>query len=295
MKLSLVSVFVLAAAAASLTMACSAETEDPNANGDEADDVSVDEANAAKVKPGSFKLYGQPRAQPNPSCDVHTKLDLKADYFSTATLAEAVGGFCEIAVIPNARTYRLRLASVDCGSRIYAGSVKKQGKSYSIKITDNRTRLCENVVAGAVVVEETVPGFPGAITTTKYSFDGAPPPPAGQQVTLEGTLTRSFGIGGENTGSSIATASGLVELILDAGESNQFIDGRKARAKGEMKLLSGVETRNRKALDVKEMLVCPDPGYVNCMPGPSVRLSNLCANDNRSWVSANCAGVSYLD
>lgn len=46
---------------------------------------------------------------------------------------------------------------------------------------------------------------------------------------------------------------------------------------------------------MKEMLVCPDPGYVNCMPGPNVRLSNLCANDNRSWVSANCAGVSYLD
>lgn len=293
MKLSFVSAFVLAAAAASLTMACSADTsDDPNAGGEE-DDVSVDEANAAKVKPGSFKLYAQANAQPNPSCDLHTKLDLKADYFSTASLSEAVGGFCEIAAVPNPRTYRLRLASVDCGSRIYTGSVKKQGKSYKIKITDHRTRLCENVVPAAIIVEETVPGFPAG---TKYSYDGAPPPPAGgQQVTLEGELTRSFGIGGENTGSSIATASGLVELILDAGERNQFTPGRRARAKGEIKFLSGVETRNRKALDVKEMLVCPDPGYVNCMPGPNVRLSNLCASENRSWISANCAGVSYLD
>jgi hypothetical protein len=271
-------------------MACTASTEDPAADGD-ADDVTVDEANAAKVGPGSFKLYDQPRAEPNPSCDIHTKLDLKAEYFSTATLTEAVGGFCEIAVFPNARTYRLRLANVDCGSRIYTGSLKKQGQPYKIKITDNRTRLCENVVAGALVVEETVPGFPGAITTTKYSYDGAPI--GGAEVTLEGTFVATMGIGGENTGASIKTSSELVELILDAGERNQFIDGKKARAKGTIKLLSGVETHNRKALDVKEILVCPDPGYLNCMPGPNVRLSSLCSNDSRTWVEANCPGVQY--
>jgi hypothetical protein len=288
MKLKALSVFLLAAATASLSMACSADTTD-DPSGDD-DDVAESEAIAAKVTPGSFKLYMNPRAEPNPSCDVHTKLDLEAAYFSTARLSEGLAGFCEIAVIPNERTYRLRAAGNDCGSRIFTGSRKKDGKSYAIKITDHRTRLCENVVPAAIIVEETVPGFPGAITTTKYSHDGSP---TGQEVTLEGTLTRSFGIGGENTGSSIATSSGLTELILDDGERNQFVAGKKARAKGVIKLLSGVETRNRKALDVKEMLVCPDPGYVNCMPGPNRRLSSLCSSENSTWVTANCAGVQF--
>ncbi len=290
MKLKALPLLLLAAASLSLA-ACAADTSEPGAAPD-GDDVSVDEANTAKVTPGSFKLYGQPHAQPNPGCDVHTKLTLAAASFSTATLEEAVGGMCEIAVMPNLRTYRLRLASTDCGTRIYTGSITKAGKKSSIKITDNRARLCENVIAAAVIVEETVPGFPGPITTTKYSADGQP---AGGAVTLEGTLTRTFGIGGENTGTSIKTASETVELILDDGERNQFVDGKKARAKGTIKLLSGVETHNRKALDVSELLVCPNPGYVNCMPGPNVRLSGLCAPDNRSWVSANCAGVNYLD
>jgi hypothetical protein len=285
MKLSFL---VLAALTASLSIACTAETDD--ASDGDSDDVTVDEANAAKVAPGSFKLYGKAHATPNPSCDLHTKLELKAAFFSTATLSEAVGGFCEIAAVPNPRTYRLRLTGTDCGSRLYAGSVKKQGKSFNIKITDHRTRLCENVIPAAIIVEETVPGFPGAITTTKFSFDGEP---AGGEVVLEGTLVRSFGIGGENTGSSIKTSKEMVELILDPGERNQFVDGKKARAKGTIKLLSGVETQNRKALDVKEMLVCPAPGFVNCMPGPNVRLSNLCAPDNHPWVEANCAGVSF--
>lgn len=290
MKLKALSFLLLAAATASLTAACSADTSDPAGDENDSDDVTVDEANAAKVGPGSFKLYSQPHASPNPNCDVHTRLTLAAATYSTAKLEEGLEGFCEIFVEPNPRTYRLRLAGTDCGTRIYAGSVTKKGKKYSVKITDNRTRLCENVVAAAVIVEETVPGFPGAITTTKYSHDGAP---AGQTVTLEGTLTSTMGIGGENTGRSIKTATEMVELILDPGEQNQFVEGKKARAKGEIKLLSGVETRNRKALDVKEMLVCPNPGYVNCMPGPNVRLSNLCAAENRSWITANCPGVSF--
>lgn len=222
MKLKALSFFLLAAATASLTAACSADTSEAGADDGDGDDVSVDEANAAKVMPGSFKLYSQPHANPNPGCDVHTRLTLAAGAYSTAKIEEGLDGFCEIYVEPNPRTYRLRLAGTDCGTRIYAGSVTKKGKKYSVKITDNRTRLCENVVAAAVIVEETVPGFPGAITTTKYSHDGQP-------VT---------GPGG---------------------------------------------------------LVCPAPGYVNCMPGPNVRLSNLCAAENRRWVSANCPGVSYLD
>ena len=55
----------------------------------------------------------------------------------------------------------------------------------------------------------------------------------------------------------------------------------------------GIETHNRQALDVKELLVCPNAGYVDCMPGPNVRLSSICSGDSRTWVEANCAGVMY--
>lgn len=218
MKLQSLLLFAAAALAAS-SAACTADTSEPS-TGDETDDVSVDEANAAKVTPGNFKLYGEPHARPTAGCDVHTRLTFAAGTYSTARFEEAVSGFCELYVEPNARTYRLRLAGTDCGTRIYAGSVTKKGQKFAVKITDNRTRLCENVVAAAVIVEETVPGFPGAITTAKYSLDGQP-------------LTGPGGI------------------------------------------------------------TCPAPGYVNCMPGPNVRLSNLCAPENRSWVTSNCPGVSF--
>src|SRR5262245_50190040 len=118
MKLHLLSLFVLSTVAASLSVGCSAETSSSSGeDGDgDGDDVSVDEANAARVTPGSFKLYTDPNAAPNPNCDVHTKLDLAAAPHSTAKLEEAVEGSCEIAVIPNPRTYRLRLANTSCGS-----------------------------------------------------------------------------------------------------------------------------------------------------------------------------------
>jgi hypothetical protein len=291
MKLKALSVFFFAAATASLAMACSSADAGDESHGD-SDNVNEQDATTAKVTPGSFKLYSKPHTVPSAGCDVHTALDLKADVYSTASLQESVGGLCQLAVMPNPRTYRLRLASTDCGTRVYTGSITKNGNPWSIKITDNRARTCENVIAAAVIVEETEPGFPGPITTTKYSMDASPAP---AQVTLEGTLTRTFGIGGENTGRSIATASGMVELILDAGEQNQFVAGKKARAKGVSKLLSGVETHDRKALEVSELLVCPDAGHIDCMPGPNVRLSNLCAGDNRSWIQANCAGVQFTD
>jgi hypothetical protein len=117
-----------------------------------------------------------------------------------------------------------------------------------------------------------------------------------QTVTVQGTLFQSFGIGGENTGTSIQTATEFLELVLDDGERNQFVADRVARVKGSRVLLSGVETQNRPAIDVTELLVCPIPGTVlNCMPGPTVRLSSICSGEKRAWVSQNCVGVDYVD
>jgi hypothetical protein len=142
-----------------LAIACAAEGPSP------ADGPAVDDATAARVTPGNFKLYGEPHTVAS-GCDVHTKLALTADGGSKAHLEEAVGGMCAIAVRPNPRDYRLRAAGGSCGSKIFTGS---QRSGATIKITDHRTRMCEDVIPALIVVEETIDGQ----TTTRYSGDAA--------------------------------------------------------------------------------------------------------------------------
>lgn len=280
------SALILLSSTAFFAVACGGA--DSVSEEDGVDEVSEAEAISAKITPGEFKLYAEPNAAPSPSCDPHTKLELKAARFSTASLREAVGGFCEIAVIPNPRTYRLRQTGNSCGSRTFAGSVTRAGKRSEITITDHRKRTCRDIVPAKIIVEEKR----GGVTVTKYSSNA---PAGGDPVEVTGKLIRSFGIGGENTGASIGSPDGITELVLDAGERNQFVAGKTARVKGTITYLSGVETSNRRAIDVSEMLVCPNAGTINCMPDPRVRLSNLCAADNRTWVTANCAGVDFAD
>ena len=286
MKLSF-KALLLALAIAPLAIACGGADSDDVSDGD---DVTEDEAVAARIEPGTWKLYHEPNATPNPSCDMHTKLTLSNDRGSRAKLEEGLDGFCEIAVVPNPREYRLRLEGTSCGSKIYSGSVRKQGKQYKVKITDHRTRVCRDLVPAQIIVEETVPGFPGPITMTQYSLDRAP---EGETKTVEGKLAAVMGIGGESTGYAIEAADGLYELVLDEGEKNQFSDGKTAKVTGKLTFLSGVETHNRRALDVSKMLVCPNPGYINCMPGPGRRLSNFCGGEDHDWAVANCPGVQF--
>ena len=129
MKLQALSFLFLAAATASLTAACSADTSDPAADDGDADDVTVDEANAAKVTPGSFKLYSQPNATPNASCDVHTKLTFAAATYSTAKIEEGLDGFCELYVEPNPRKH-LRL---QCALRIRDFDLHQSGAGGGIE------------------------------------------------------------------------------------------------------------------------------------------------------------------
>lgn len=65
--------------------------------------------------------------------------------------------------------------------------------------------------------------------------------------------------------------------------------------KGTKTLLSGIETQNRPAINVDEILVCPKTGTINCMPPVSGGAATLCAPANRSWIESKCTGVSYLD
>src|SRR6476469_5129704 len=90
------------------------------AAGASGDETTGDEGlrTSTAVTPGVFKLYRTPRAQPNPSCDLHTLLTLTAESGSHAALREEVGGVCEIYVDPAPREYRLHLDSTYCGSLI---------------------------------------------------------------------------------------------------------------------------------------------------------------------------------
>src|SRR5262249_5384311 len=119
-------------------------------------------------------------------------------------------------------------------------------------------------------------------------------PAESSEVTVEGDLFTSFGIGGENTGRSISVGSDVFELVLDKSEDKLFVDGKFARVKGKKTFLSGVETHDRPANDVQDILRSPDPGWINCMPAREPR-GPVCVAENRNWISANCPGVSFAD
>jgi hypothetical protein len=156
--------FSLFALASILVAGCAVDTA---SEGDD-DAVSTDEAIKAGIAPGTFKLYDEPRREPNASCDVHTAIELSSYRSgSRIDLRETVSGLCEIYVEPQERFYRLRFDGTACGSRIYKGQKKINGKTRSITVTDHRTRICRDLVPAKIVVEETD-------RPTKYSFDGAP-------------------------------------------------------------------------------------------------------------------------
>ncbi len=166
MKLRTLSALLIASSAAVLAVGCAATAHDEEAPDGEEQEQDI----TARVTPGTFKLYDAPHAAPDASCDLHTKLELSAGYYSVAKLENALTGTCELASPPaDLRQYRLRLDSTSCGTRIYAGTRKKDGQTYAVKITDNRARICEDVVAAAVIVEET---RPDGAKTTLYSGGG---------------------------------------------------------------------------------------------------------------------------
>lgn len=138
------------------------------------DEVSAEGALVSGVTPGEFKLYGEPRANPNPSCDVHTSLVLtNVDGVSRAKLSEVVGGFCEIYVVPQEREYRLSFSGSSCGSQIFQGTTTVEGKARAITIVDHRTRICRDLVEAEIIVEE-IDEKGGR--RRLYSLDGQPQP-----------------------------------------------------------------------------------------------------------------------
>jgi hypothetical protein len=189
--LALASVFVAGCAVDSAT-----EVDD--------DAVSAEEAIKAGITAGTFKLYDEPRHEPNASCDVHTAIDLSSYRSgSRIDLRETVGGLCEIYVDPQERFYRLRFDGTACGSRIYKGKKKINGKTRDITVTDHRTRICRDLVPAKIIVEETD-------QPTKYSFDGTPAASVSTYLTIApkqcGTNPwepSAQGLGGSQTGDEV--------------------------------------------------------------------------------------------
>jgi hypothetical protein len=156
--------FALFAVTSLLVAGCAVDSA-PDADDDA---ISTDEAIKAGITAGTFKLYDEARHVPNASCDVHTAIELSSYRSgSRIDLEEVVGGLCELYVAPQERFYRLRFDGTACGSRIYKGQKKINGKTRSITVTDHRTRICRDLVPAKIIVEETD-------QPTKYSFDGAP-------------------------------------------------------------------------------------------------------------------------
>jgi hypothetical protein len=96
----------------------------------------------------------------------------------------------------------------------------------------------------------------------------------------KGTLVHTVGIGGENTGFSAKIGNNVVELVLGTPDMKQFVEGRVARITGSLTTLSGIETHDRPAIKVTNLLVCPAAHTtLNMMPPVS---------DDTLWISENC-------
>jgi len=242
---------------------------------------------SATLTLGDFKLFPR-EALPAPGsgvtggCVVYTQMTISRGFTGfQAHLENRVGAFgtnlaCRLAVAPLPRDYSLGFEGLSCGSSTWKGS---KGAD-SIAVTDNATRTCKDLPLSKLIVTEKNNG----VESTLYAAD-----PAERVI---GTLKRSVGIGGENSGTSIATDTGLLELQLP--DQTPFVEGSLARATGVRVNVTGIETGNRSVLRVSDLLVCPAKGStVNCQPGPNVRLGNLCAPENQAFLQSTC-GVLVL-
>jgi hypothetical protein len=132
--------------------ALGAACADPASSSTTADGAEQETVSAETIL--EAKLYDDPSAKPDPSCDVHTSLRVsKGPGGLSATLEERLSGECELYVAPNPRTFSVE-ESESCGSKVYTGA----GTTGSVKIEDHRTRLCEDYRPYAIEVEETTAG-----------------------------------------------------------------------------------------------------------------------------------------
>lgn len=107
--------------------------------------------NASAIRPQNtslkttetFKMYSSPDFKVNPGCDIHTKLTI--DYYKMeAHTTLALDGFCEIAIRPNPRTYKLTMSRPRCGNDYvarYEGTRETPNGVETISISDSRRSI----------------------------------------------------------------------------------------------------------------------------------------------------------
>jgi len=239
---------------------------------------------------GDFKIFANIPTDPTKpilgSCVPYTQLTISRTFTGySAHLDNRVGTFgtdvaCALAVNPMPRDYMLSYSGTSCGSTTWNGSTNAGGSATSIEITDHSTRTCRDLVPSKLIEKET--SASGEVATrslwTVEVFDG--------------TLLTTMGIGGENTGASIKVGASTLELVLSQAQRSELVDGRFARVTGSRTKLSGVETHDRAAINVLDVLTCPASGRtLNCMPPQS----KVCAPETRNWIHAKCEGVLFTD
>jgi len=195
----------------------------------------------------AFRLYETAGVIPDPYCDYYAELTFDPDGDPpVAKLENKLDGMCEMAVLPQQRSYKLRREEDNCGSHVFSGTVVTgaEHEFVTILITDHRTRLCRDVVPAMIVVEET---RSNGDVVTRYSFD------ADRPHTLTGVLTGHAAIGGESTGYGITTSDlGLVELSLEEKFQGRFDEGKRVRLRGHFKTIKGTEIPFRRVFVVAE-------------------------------------------
>jgi hypothetical protein len=238
----------------------------------------------AELTTGAFTLSRDAAAAPTKACEPLLSMSISRSFTGyTAKIEDAIVNPCPtmIAFDARPRTYALSFAGTGCGSTTWTGTAKDaRGETRTVEITDHGKRTCRDLVPSKIVVKETR----GDQTVTWFQP---------RSVTVEGTLVSRAGVGGESTGFALRTSSGEQELVLTAAQRATFVEGRVARAIGAPTVLRGVETRDRAAVSVTDLLVCPAPGStINCMPPTTNR---MCAPADRTFVSSRCPRVEYLD
>jgi hypothetical protein len=103
------------------------------------------------------RLYADGHHTVSPSCDLFTRLVIGKEGSTLVGALEnqiSAESTCEIAVVPNARTYPLTSSADGCGSTIYEGKTN----AGALRVQDHRGRICEDLRVDVVEVEETVDG-----------------------------------------------------------------------------------------------------------------------------------------
>jgi hypothetical protein len=106
----------------------------------------------------TVKLYDQPQAFAEPSCDRYTEMKLGKTH---VTLTNRLAGTCELAIMPNERKFEVTKSADGCGTTIYKGKAGER----TIVVQDNTRRTCDDVRPARITVEVTE----GATTQYLYS------------------------------------------------------------------------------------------------------------------------------